>query len=434
LNDNCQAGCGGNERESVTHFQLQTVQNHITIHMTLPVDRCIGLTLVFLSLCSSSFAQNIFREGFFINENRDTIRGFIKPRGDIKSPNGFYFKKTNDSAVEELQPARIEVVVITDYRYFRSILINEVPSYAQTLVDGKARLFLRDKDFFIQNSDRIQLLNIEEVKVGTTVHRKMNYIGVLKSTMSDCPQVDKTIDKTRLDESSLTSLVESYNRCVRSNTLVYKKNIPLFRIKYSPLIAVSYAKLTVDVTTQFRGVLGYLEEADLSQVSISPGIGFTLSSPRIDDRFSFYTELRYVKTSMNDLVISEMSTYDINDITINYTYIYLPITVKYNFALSPNSSLFLKGGLIQTFKLDAEFINVRSFSLFPNSPPVVEKDKYDFYSSQTGLTGGLGYQLKLGRKTELWTELRIENTGPLINSNTVGFLQNIYSLVTAISF
>ena len=238
----------------------------------------------------------------------------------------------------------------------------------------------------------------------------------------------------QLDENSLTSLVESYNGCVRSNALVYKKSIPLFKIKYSPLIGLSYAKVKVDVTTPFKGALGYLEEADLSQVSISPGIGFTLSSPRIDDRFSFYTELRYVKNSLNDLVISEKSTYDINDITINYTYIYLPITVKYNFALNTNSSLFLKGGLIETFKLDAEFINVRSYSFLPNSPPVVEKDKFDFYSSQTGFTAGLGYQLKLGKKTELWTELRLENTGPLINSTTVGFIQNVYSLVTAISF
>lgn len=166
--------------------------------MTLTINRYFALTILFSLFGLSSFAQNIFREGFFINENNDTIRGFIKPRGDINSPNEFYFKKSSESAVEELQPAQIEIVVITDYRYFRSILIHEVPSYAQTLVDGNARLFLRDKDFFIQHNNQLQLLNIEEVKIGTSVHRKMNYIGVLKSIMSDCPQVDKTIDKTRL--------------------------------------------------------------------------------------------------------------------------------------------------------------------------------------------------------------------------------------------
>jgi len=395
--------------------------------MTL-INRCIGLTILFSFFGFSAFAQNIFREGFFINENKDTIRGFIKPKGDIKSPSKFYFKKSNETAEEELQPAQIEVVVITNYRYFRRILINEVPSYAQTLVDGNTRLFLRDKDFYIQRNNLLQLLNIEEVKMGTSVHRKMNYIGVLKSTMTDCPQVDKTIDKTRLAESSLTSLVESYNQCTGSNPVVFKKNIPLFRIKYNPLIGLSYTKLTASTS------LSYLDDADLSQVSISPGIGVTLSSPRIDNGFSFYTELRYVKNSINDLLISSRTTYDINDITINYSYLFLPVTVKYDFPISANSLLFLNGGLIKTFKLDGEFTNARSFSLFPNSPPVVETDRFDFYSSQTGFTAGLGYQLKLGRKTALWTELRLENTGPLINSTTVGFLQNVYSLITAISF
>lgn len=385
-----------------------------------------------ISLCVS--AQNIFREGFFINENQDTVRGFIKPNGNVQSPDSFYFKKTNESTSEKLQAGQINVVAIKDYRYFRSILINEVPYYAQSLVEGKASLFLRGKEFFVEHNGWLQLLNIEEVKMGTAVHRKMNYIGVLKSVMSDCPQVDKIIDKTRMDENSLTSLVENYNQCMNANGLVYKKKIPLFKITYSPLLAVSYARVNVDAAIPFKAAFGYMEEADLSQISISPGIGFTLSSPRLNDQFSFYTELRYVKNTLNDRIISSKTTYDDNDMTINYSYIYLPVMIKYSFALTTNSSLFLKGGLVQTFKIDAEFINVRRFSLFPNDPPTIEKDRFDFYSGQTGFTAGLGYQVKIGKKMDLWTEVRVENTGPIINSTTVGFLQNVYSLVTAVSF
>ena len=116
--------------------------------------RCICLTMIFSLFGCCSFGQ-IFQEGFFITESMDTIKGFIKPKGDIRAPDEFYFKKSNESPVEQLLPTKIKIVVISNYRYYRSILINEVPSYAQTIVYGKASLFLRDKDFYIQSNDQL---------------------------------------------------------------------------------------------------------------------------------------------------------------------------------------------------------------------------------------------------------------------------------------
>jgi hypothetical protein len=215
--------------------------------------------------------------------------------------------------------------------------------------------------------------------------------------------------------------------------MVYKKDIPAFKIRFYPLIAVSYSKIRTDITDTFSGAFGYLEEANFSSVSFTPGIGFTISSPRLDDRYSFYLELRYLKNSVNDRVIYSKASYDDNDMTLSYRYILIPFTFKYDIGIGERSALFVKGGMIKTFKLDAKFVNERRVSLYPNNPPQIE-ERFEFYSGQVGLVGGVGYQHSLTKKLNLCAEARWENIGPLTNSPSVVFLQDLFSFSVALSF
>lgn len=403
------------------------------------VYRTIISTLAFTILVSCAFSQGVYREGFITKGKQDTVRGFIKMIGDVQDPR-FRFKSTPESKEQDILPGETETIVIKDHYYFTSIPLEPGPKFAQTLVDGEVDLYMRDKQFYLQKEGKLSLLNVENVEMkkadnSTGMHVKKVYIGTLKSAMSDCPKIWPEIDKSRLVENDLTNLVRDYNKCREKTALVFKENIPSFKLTISPFVAWSYSKINATIEDQFRGSLGYFEEADLSNFSISPGLGFTLSNPRLNDRIAFYTELRYISNTFQDRVIYPTATYDDNDITIKSSYIYIPITVKYDMPLNLSSALYIKGGLLKTFLLSSSFVNVRQVSSVPSSPPLVVEDPYEFKSSQTGFTLSLGYQMKpVNKKIGAWAELRFDGTGPVTNDSDIGLSQQVLSLVTAISF
>lgn len=401
---------------------------------TIKVSGTIIFTIL-LTICA--YSQRVYREGFIINAKRDTLHGYINMMGSVHDPK-FKFKSTPEADASDITPEEISVVVIKNYRYFKSILIDADDKFAQTLVEGEINLYLHEKKFYLYKDNKLILLDIEKIEMedadkGIAVHNKKNYIGTLKSSMSDCPKIWPAIDKSRLAESNLTDIVADYNVCKNVTPLVFKKEIPMFKLTVSPFVAWSYSDINIEVDDQFMGVFGYLTPANLSSFTISPGVGVNLSSPRVDDRFSFYTELRYVNISASDRYIYSKSSYDDNEIILNAKYIYLPITAQYDIPMTINNSLYLKGGLLKTFLLDADLTINRRVSSSPNTPPLVSQDRFDFVS-QTGFTFSLGYKLKVTRKINGWIEARFDNTGPMINSGNVGLPNNVYSLVTAFSF
>jgi hypothetical protein len=256
----------------------------------------------------------------------------------------------------------------------------------------------------------------------------------LKSVLNDCPEIQASIDQSKLVESSMSEIIEKYNDCVNVKPVVYKKTIPLFRFRVSPLFGISYSHLNASASSQFKLTYGYLENADLSQIVLTPGVGLQLSTPRFDDQFSFYTEIRYINNSINDKAVYPGATYDQFDVSLSYSYLYVPIMFQYDFPISINYSIFLKLGLIKTFNLTNSSTVIKTQSSYPNVPPVIESDRFDFYSSQTGYVGGIGVQRKYSKKNIIFLEGRFENPGAMINNVNVGLASNVYSIITGVSF
>jgi hypothetical protein len=398
----------------------------------------ISGSCVLLFVSMSLFAQNFYRDGYIVNNTQDTVNGFIRMKGSIQNPS-FTFKPTLESTPNDLTPEEVAAIVITNYRYFRSISIKSDRKFAQALVDGNASLLLREKTFYFLKDEKLNVLEIEQIEVESKakvnpIHKKKTYIGILKSSMSDCPSVWNEIDRARLAENSLTQLVDHYNQCTNQASTVFKKDIPKFKLTVSGLLALTYVPLKVDVLDQFNGIIGYFEQGNFNSLSVSPGIGFNLSSPRLDDRFSFYTELRYVRNLFEDNVYYPSTTYNQNDITIKASYIYFPISFMYEIPFSDSKGIFFKGGLLKTFLLSSDYSNYRTNTSTPGVPPLNDKDRFQFYSSQTGYMLSTGYQFRLTEKLNGGIELKYENTGPIINSATVSFIQNVFSLQTSVSF
>ncbi|MBK8290038.1 MAG: hypothetical protein IPK96_02830 [Flammeovirgaceae bacterium] len=390
---------------------------------------------ILLGLRMQGVSQNIFHNGLIIKESGDTLKGYLKLQGNKIAPTGVLFKETDKSIEVAFTIEDFESVILNDYRYYKSIIINNERVLAQFLVQGKANLYSWDDKFFLEKENEVYPLIIEEIEVKADyIHQKKSYVGVLKFVLSDCPEVQELIDQSRLAESSLSEIIEKYNHCVNVKPLVYKEMIPTFRFRVSPLVGLSYNNLNASVSDQYKFIFGYYEEADFSQFGFSPGVGMQFSTPRVTDQFSIYIELRYLRASSNEKIVFEGPTYDTFDVSLSYSYLFVPIMFQYDIPISIKNAIYFRLGLIKTFSLTNNLTVTRSQSNYPNAPPVSENDRFDFYSNQTGFAFGLGFQRKYSKKNIVFIESRFENPGPIINNTTIGLASNVYSLITGITF
>lgn len=406
----------------------------------------IWITLAVSTLSTFCYSQNIFREGYFVKESGDTLKGYIKLEGNRNSPSGILFKNESDkSTVTRITNNEIAAAVQTNYRYYKTITVQETKMLSQFLVEGKANLFSWNKEFFLQKENEFYPLLIEETLVDKEksgqissgenyIHRKKTYIGTLKSVFNDCSKLQSDIDQSALVETSLTNLVEEYNECIGKKPLVFKKEIPLFQLEISPLIGISYTNLSTSVSDAFYTNFGYFDLMDFNQVTVTPGVGFNFSSPRIDERLSLYLEARYIRNSFNQEVTFSLATYDHNNLSLAYSYLYFPIMIQSDIPVAINKNIFIKLGLLQTINLTSNYKNIQRISSIPTAPERVTEDRFDFYGGQTGFTAGLGFDFRIGGKTVSFIEARVENPGTITNSVTVGLLQNVYSLIYGFSF
>lgn len=397
--------------------------------------------LMFICPSLSVKCQNIFRKGIVIQTSGDSLHGFIKLQGKRFAPEKILFRQHNKSTDQQLSIADVDAIMLPEYRFYKKIKLNENDVLSQYLIQGDANLYSWNKQFYIEKEGEIFPLAIDETKVSkgtggseTYIHRKKTYIGILKSVMNDCPSLSTQLDRVSLTEPSLTETVKEYNICVGSNPYIFKEKIPLYRISISPLIGVSYTRLDVSYPNQFYYVYGFFDSMDFEELNISPGIGFNISSPRIDDRVSLYLEARYLKTSFTERVIFPIATFDDNEIKLSYSYLYFPVMVQNDFPIRINQSIYFKFGLLLTFNLSNEYQHTKWASNLPNTNPIVDDNDFDFHSSQTGITGGIGYKIKIGEKSYYFTELRVDNQGVLTNSATINFDPYIFSLFFGVSF
>jgi len=398
-------------------------------------------------------SQDIFREGFIVMEARDTIKGYIKIQGNRKAPKGMLFKESYESAPTLVKNNDIKFVALTDYRFYKKVKMEDSIILSQFLVQGKVNLLSWNNGFFLEKENAFYPLKIDEEVVndgkssqvssgGNLIVKKRKFIGTLKAIFSDCSVQPLSLDNTRLSETSLTKVVAEYNNCVSENPVVFKERIPNFRLEISPLLGISYTTLGITSTrggpASVNGLtFPYLNLVDFKQITFSPGIKFNLSNPRIDDRISLSLELRYLQNSFQDRVLYPNYAYDDNDVSLSYSYLYLPIMIRREFPLGRKNTAYLNFGLLQAINLKNEYSNLRKRSKNPNAPEIVDNYPFEFSRvSINGLTGGIGYTLKITNKMKFFTEARFENRGNLVDADDVGvqIVQNVYSVISGITF
>jgi hypothetical protein len=373
---------------------------------TAILGRVISLSFVFL-WCLPSNGQHGFYPGRIIDHN-DTLRGLVKVVKKKSMITNMLFKTQRLGAETEVNPRMGTAVVMDGSRYYSTALLDGNALFFENLAHGSAATLLRQGNrFFIQKSDSALLLEKAVVNVGTRNVVKKLYVGTLASVMADCPAIFDRINRVGLAETDLISLVKRYNTCKNGSTWVFRETLPESKLYVGILLGVSNTRFRGFVGESSRFLYGYFEDEVISRVHLTGGLAFRLALPRIHPRLSFNPEARISISEFRDILRYDLSTYDLNEVTIRNSFISVPLLLNYRLSSKDRTGIFVNGGPMISYNMLATFQNIGSVSGSPNVRVIDQSLR--LREMQFGLAGGFGYLFPVGQG--LKAELRYEYYG-----------------------
>lgn len=399
--------------------------------------RLFVIFILNILIAHSAMSQKYFQKGFVVNVNQDTTWGFVKIIGNLSAPEGCHFKTEVDAESKTLIASDITAFGIHGYRDFKAISNNGLSFFVQVLVSGEVNLFTDGKIFFAEREQQLHRLEIITKTIydqhgGATIHTIKNYINTLKILLNDCPDLSGKIENASLTESSLVSVIQKFNGCVNSSSLIYKSDIPWIAVNFCASVGLAYSVTNVNVSSNYLSFYGYYEKANFNVFKPMPSIGVMASSPRVLSNLAVSLEARYMKYTVHTLIIDENATYDQNDISMKYSCLIIPITAYYQFDIHSRVSLSIRAGLLTTYFRNAELITRQRSSQAPNGGEQI-RDALLFNSKQKGFTAGVGLHTKI-HKIKIYCEPRLENIGSLLSSINVFMNNNVYSVSLGVKF
>lgn len=264
----------------------------------------IFIVLGFIAI--SAKGQTDFRPGYYISWENDTIYGLVDYRGDVRNCNFCSFKTDEHAEATRFEPNDIKAYRFIDSKYYVSKSIETEEGTEQVflefILDGITNLYFYATPFtymyFLEDKDmrmlKLQQEEIEEVVPGRgkIIRNTNRYIGLLKTSMADCMEIQPEIDKARLSHKSLLKITKDYHEyvCTDQECIVYEKPLPPLRAKLSPVTGFSVWKLNLSPgdypVTEYSG-----------SAAIEGGIMLNLNSPALNEKLSLDFGLAFTKVN-----------------------------------------------------------------------------------------------------------------------------------------
>lgn len=298
------------------------------------------LVFIFFTILGSIiWAQTDFQPGYIITNEFDTLKGFVDYRGDIRNSTVCVFKTATSTESQTYYPADIQGYRFIDGKYYISRMItktdNEVRLFLEYLVHGIANLYYyRDNrgDHYLiekEGEDFVELTNeqVEVYKNDRTYQIKSNrYIGLLKTTFSDCEEILPKIDNVKFKHNDLINITSEYHTlvCEGEDCIIYEKRLPVISLSVAPLLGFNYSKIKFFIVDIYSDL-----DFD-SDFNLEGGVSLDILSPRLNEKISFQVDA----VMMNNYfyAFSKQENTIIDEITYNDVHIHL-FTLKTSFLL-----------------------------------------------------------------------------------------------------
>lgn len=353
--------------------------------MSRKLHLCVAITYLVLSTNSVLFSQDNFLPGYLVNNEGDTISGFID-YGNPKS-NAAYclFKRTrNDEKAERYNPEDLQFFRFRNSKLYISKTINlkniSGRYFLEYLLDGIVEIYFLAhpfKDYFLIEKDGklYELSNEEKILLGSNgrfvKHYATPYSGVIHYVMQDAPTLSDEINELNFDHNSFIRIGKKYHNllCEPGNPcIIYSRrkkklyDIPM-QVRFGAYMGI--AKSTDDNFTQ--------------DSKLYPSLALNLSS---NWRTSGQLDFQY---HANKILIHQNQT-------TNSDLVKVALTLNYEFLDLTKTTPFVRGGI----SLNKYYYRRGQYTTGPS-----------FHHTYLG---ALGVLYRIGKSYQLKTELIYDST------------------------
>lgn len=418
-------------KTSVTHdsseakfysFLQQTMKNSVFCHSQKQrwfrnnvVKKLLPL-IVFSILPFLVNGQTVFRPGYYITWDNDTIFGLVDYRGAVRNSRFCSFKENDNAETIRLEPKEIQAYRFTNDKYYVSKEIEvegeKKQIFLEMLVNGITNLyFLRydEKDmYFLEKADGTiytlvkDILTEYEKGKGMVSRETYKYVGQLKIAFADCWDILPMIKNVTLSHQSLIEMTKKYHDCVcnEERCIIYEKKLPALKVQIAPVVGMGMTTLKFH-----EGFFSKFENDN----SISPvfGILSTFTLPRTNYKLSFEVEALFKEENLH------VSFNNYYEVFINTRRIQPSLGIKYNF---PKGKLrpTLSGGGFGSFLMNP---NTRTTIMVDNIQTTKEDAYVPFVDKFFGLYLQLGCNYHILKNREAFTNLKITHGSAAYSSN-----------------
>ena len=363
------------------------------------------------------FGQADFRKGFIVTINQDTIHGLVKYTESIRPFEVCQFRSSDSQEVSSFDASQLTAYGFIDDKSFESkqITENDVRRtvFFQVLVKGFVSLYKYKRTYWVEKQNQELKPLIDEVTEafidGKRVFRHSNsHIVTLKTMLFDCPSLRVKLGKEiDLDARTLTELIVAYNSCLSYPSHIFGEKKPWVKLHLSIAIGIAYSAISFNTKPDQSF---YYLNGDFD-TPLMPVAGFStdILSPRINERLALHIETllgrshfyRYVKQVQG-------SSIQRNYTTLKYSYVKIPIGVRYTFA-EKNFTPFVTVGVSTSFNINSSSLLVRE----SETAGFIETYKghaIEYKETQFGILGGIGVLKKISDKYDGLLEVRYEST------------------------
>ena len=262
----------------------------------------IFIALLLLSVANAR-AQRDYRHAYIINNQHDTIYGWIDYRGEVRNAKICSFRKTETGQTTDYTPSDIAAYRFIDSKYYvsKDLGTSDTPKmvFLEYLVNGLAKLFYyrgeSTNDFYyIEKDGQFHELKIDkrevEVDGKTGIKTVKSYIGILRATLNVLEMNDQ-INKASLEHSSLIDIAKNYHRlvCTDGNEcIIYEKKKPLMALRIGPMVGADLSTLKII-------------HDDYERYRFEPSTNFTIGMslnfwmPRVNEKIFLKMHIMYTK-------------------------------------------------------------------------------------------------------------------------------------------
>jgi hypothetical protein len=384
--------------------------------------------LLFLALPGLGFCQSDFKDGYIITPANDTLRGLVDYRENQRANESCVFKQSTGSIIT-YSPGQIAGYGFVNDKFYLSKFDSEAGMvdtvFMEVLVKGPVSLYKTHKTFWLEK-DGPRLYHLVDVVTesyvnGAKVLRHSNaHISIFNMLLFDCVEMRSSLSQVRLNEPTLTKIIQRYNTCMGGTQQIFKEKKPWIKVSagLSAGINISKLHLTTPTEYQYRHLTGTYERWQ------SPifGISFGLMSPRVSERFSFTGGVLYNATKYNHF---EMRYTTRTYIIIDLRQLKIPLGFRYTF---PERKLtpFLNMGVSSTMYLKS---NSRWIEESGSSAVITttSKEALLLNSGQLGLWAGGGIIKPINKRLSATCDVKLEYTNGI--ASTAKFAPDILSTV-----